>query len=252
MTTAAPIPPTCYQIICDAMVDAGKLGIGREPDGEHLATNMRRLNNYVNYLQTQGAILWVQADLSIQAPVLQVGVSSYSIGVGGVVTVPALSPVAKPRRIIEAYFTDATPNATRRPLAIVARNDWDTYSSTVQQGTIVAVYPDKQLNTIVCNLWQTPNAQAVTGQVHLICDLQIPNFSQLTDNMFFPVEWALTLEWGLADQISTGQPQEVVERCAGMSLKYETALLGWDQEDGSTTFQPDPRGGYTGKRVGRY
>lgn len=252
MTTAAPMPNTCYQIICDAMVDAGKLGQGREPKSEALAENMRRLNKYVNYLQTQGAILWVQEDLSLQAPVLQVGVSAYPLGIGGVATVPALSPVAKPRRVIEAYFLDRFPAATRRPLAVIARNDWDTYSSTTQQGTIVAVYPDKQLNTIVCNLWQTPNAQAILGQVHLICDLQIPNFSQLTDNMFFPSEWALTLEWGLADQICTGMPQEVVERCAGMSLKYQTALLDWDQEDGSTSFQPDPRGSYTGKRVGRY
>jgi hypothetical protein len=234
------------------MADAGKLGIGREPSGEHLAANMRRLNKYVNYLQTQGAILWVQEDLALQAPVLQAGVSAYPLGIGGVVTVPALSPVAKPRRVIEAYFTDPFPAATRRPIDVVARNIWDTYSSTTQQGTIVAVYPDKQLNTIVCNMWQTPNAQAALGAVHLIVDLQIPNFSQLTDTMFFPSEWALCLEWGLADQICTGMPQEVVERCAVMSAKYETALTGWDVEDGSTTFQPDPRGGYVGKRVGRY
>ena len=252
MTVSAPVPPTCYQIIQDAMVDAGKLGKGREPSSEALAENKRRLNNYVNYLQTQGAILWVQEDLSLQAPVLQAGVSAYSIGIGGVVTVPALSPVAKPRRVIEAYYVDPAASQTRRPLGIVARNDWDTFSTTTQTGTIVSVYPDKQLNAIICNLWMTPNAQAALGQVHLICDLQIPNFNSLTDTMFFPSEWALTLEWGLADQICTGMPQEIVDRCEKKSMLYETALVGWDQEDGSTTFQPDPRGGYVGKRVGRY
>lgn len=252
MTVQAPVPSTCYQIIQDAMVDAGKLGQGREPNGEQLAENMRRLNKYVNYLQTQGAMLWVQEDLALVAPVLQAGVSAYPIGVGGVTTSPMLSPVAKPRRIIEAYYVDPSATQTRRPLGIVARNDWDTFSNTLQQGTIVSVYPDKQLNVIICNLWQTPNAQAALGQVHLICDLQIPNFSQLTDAMFFPSEWALTLEWGLADQICTGMPQEIVDRCAQKSALYEAALVGWDQEDGSTTFQPDPRGGYSGKRVGRY
>src|SRR5579863_9542349 len=100
MTTSAPVPRTCYQTIQDAMVDAGKLGKGQEPSSEALAENMRRLNNYVNYLQTKGAVLWVQEDLSLQAPTLQAGVSAYPIGLGGVVTVPALSPVAKPRRVI--------------------------------------------------------------------------------------------------------------------------------------------------------
>lgn len=250
MTTAAPIPTTCYQTICDAMTDAGKLGQGREPNSEQLAENMRRLNKYVNYLQTQGAMLWVEEDLSIQAPTLQAGVSLYPIGVGGVTTVPALSPVAKPRRVIEAYYTDS--NTTRRPLGIVSRNDWDTYSTTTQQGTIVNVWPDKQLNVININLWMTPDSQAATGAVHLICDLQIPNFSMLTDAMYFPSEWALTLEWGLASQICTGMPDEIVERCEKMSMLYETALLGWDQEDASTRFQPDPQGAYHGRRIGRY
>jgi hypothetical protein len=252
MTTSAPVPSTCYQIICDAMVDAGKLGQGREPNSEQLAENMRRLNKYVNYLQTQGAILWVQEDLSLQAPTLQANVSLYPIGVGGVTLVPALSPVAKPRRIIEAYFIDSTASNNRRPINIVSRNEWDSYSTTTQPGTIVSIYPDKQLNTINCNLWMTPSAQQATGFLHLIVDLQIPNFAQLTDNMFFPSEWALTLEWGLADQISTGMPQEVVDRCATKSVLYESALLNWDVEDASTRFQPDPQGQFSGRRVGRY
>lgn len=252
MTASAPVPQTCYQIIQDGMTDAGKLGKGREPSSEALAENMRRLNKYVNYLQTRGAILWVQEDLALVAPVLQAGVSAYPLGIGGVTTVPALSPVAKPRRVIEAYYVDPAVSQTRRPLGIVSRNDWDTFSTTKQPGTVVSVYPDKQLNVIICNLWMTPDTQAALGEVHLICDLQIPNFSQLTDAMFFPSEWALCLEWGLADQICTGMPQEVVDRCGQKCMQYETALVDWDQEDGSTTFQPDPRAGYTGKRVGRY
>lgn len=250
MTTSAPIPTTCYQTIQDALVDAGKIGKGRDPDSEQLAEGMRRLNKYVNYLQTQGAMLWVQADIALQAPVLQAGVSLYPIGIGGVTTVPALSPIAKPRRIIEAYYVDL--NAARRPIDVVARNVWDTFSTVTSKGTVVAVYPDKQKDVINCNLWMTPDTQAATGAVHLIADLQIPNFSQLTDNMFFPAEWSLTLEWGLASQLCTGMPQEIVDRCERNHAMYEAALLGWDQEDGSTSFQPDPRGGYVGKRVGKY
>jgi len=256
MTTAsaAAAPSTCYQVICDGMKDAGKLGEGREPTGEQLAENMRRLNKYVNYLQTQGAILWVQEDVALKAPVLQAGKNAYTFGPLGDVT-----SISRPRRIIDSgYFLE--PNSlSKRPLSMISRNEFNTLSTTVQQGTITSYYVDKQLQvpstpglSMVVNLWMTPNAQAALGEVHLVVDGQIPNFSNLTDTMAFPPEWALCLEWGLADQICTGMPQEVVDRCASKSLSYEAGLLNWDVEDASTTFQPDPRGGYSGKRVGRY
>lgn len=255
MTTAsgAATPSSCYQIICDAMIDSGKLAMGREPSGEALAENMRRLNKYVNYLQTQGAILWVQEDVSVAAPILQAGVSAYTLGPLGSVAL-----FSKPRRVIEGYYVDAT-SKSKRPLDMISRNEFNSLSTTTQQGTIVSFYVDKQFQVpptpganIIVNLWMSPDAQAVTGTVHLIVDGQIPNFSSLTDTMAFPPEWALCLEWSLADQICTGMPQEIVDRCATKSLYYESALLNWDVEDASTTFQPDPRGGYPGKRVGRY
>lgn len=250
MTTSAPIPSTCYQVICDAMVDAGKIGVGKEPNSEALTENMRRLNKYVNYLQTQGTMLWVQEDITLKAPALKAGVNQYAIGPAGVATNFAI--VGKPRRIIEGYYVDSAPSATRRPLDLISRQEFDSMSTVTQTGTITAFYVDKQVFNLQVSLWMTPDAQAALGEVHFIIDLQIPNFAMLTDAMYFPSEWALALEWGLADQLSTGMPQEIVERCAAKSLFYETALLAWDQEDASTTFQPDPRGGYTGKRVGRY
>lgn len=249
--SGAPVPQTCYQVISDAMVDAGKLGQGREPNSEQLAENMRRLNKYVNYLQTQGAILWVQEDFGIGAPTLQAGVNLIQLGpTGSIITSIGQKLFAKPRRVIEGYYTDL--NNTRRPLGLMSRQEYDSLSTTTQQGTITSFYPNKQFNNIDVFLWMTPDAQAATGTVHLIVDLQIPNFSFLTDPMVFPPEWALTLEWGLADQIATGMPQEVIDRCANKSALYEAALLNWDQEEGSTRFQPDPQGIYHGHRIGRY
>lgn len=244
--STVPVPQTCFQIIMDAMVDAGKLGAGREPSSEDLATNMRRLNKLVNYLQTKSAVLWVQEDISIQAPTLQAGVNVYALGPTGVVTVPPIASSGKPRRVIEAYYRDV--NASRRPVEVIARQVFDTYSTTVSQGPITAVYPDKQFNNIQVYTWMTPDAQAALGQLHLICDLQIPNFAAVTDAMVFPSEWALALEWGLAAQLCTGQPQSVIERCEKYASFFQEELCNWDVEDGSTTFQPDPRGQFVGKR----
>lgn len=250
--SATPAPNTCYQIICDSMVSAGKLGQGREPNSEQLAENKRRLNKLVNYFQTQGLKLFAQQDIAIAAPVLQVGLSLYTLGPLGNVNM-----FAKPRRVIEGYFTDAS--ASRRPLLPYSRNEWDNLSTVTKQGPVVGYFVDKQESlspvpgsALVVNLWLAPDTQAVLGTVHLIVDVQIGNFNQLTDTSAFPIEWSLALEWGLANQICTGMPQEIVERCAKNAEIYQTALENWDVEDASTIFQPDPRGGYSGRRVGRY
>jgi hypothetical protein len=59
--------------------------------------------------------------------------------------------------------------------------------------------------------------------------------------MNFPIEWALALEWGLADQIKTGQPLAVQANASQMATKYQAALEDWDVEDADTSIQPDQR-----------
>lgn len=246
MTTASnpPVPQTCVQIITDAYQDVGILGQGDEPNSEMQASSMRRLNKYVNYLQTKGLKLWVQQDYSLQAPILQVGVGGqgnpYTFGPGGLIN------MTKPRRIIEAYYADQ--NQVRRPLNIMGRQEWDTLSTTSTQGTVTSYFVDKQLTTLNLYLWLIPDAQAASGTVHVILDQQIPNFAEVTDTMAFPPEWALTLEWGLAHQLSTGQPQAVIERCKENMAFYQDELENWDVEDASTVFQPDPLGLFAGRR----
>src|ERR1700691_5174118 len=172
VASGAPIAQTCEQIITDAMYDAGLIGKGEEPNSEDFATNMRRLNKLVNYLQTKGLKLFLQEDFSLTAPQLQQGVGQYQLGPAGNV------PMTKPRRVIEAYFTDSFQN--RRPLILMSREEWDTLSTVTSQGTITSYYPDKQLASINVNLWLVPNAFDATGTVHLIIDTQVGNFVQVT------------------------------------------------------------------------
>ena len=66
----------------------------------------------------------------------------------------------------------------------------------------------------------------------------------VNDQMNFPQEWFLALRWGFADEICTGQPQAIMDRCEKKATMYREALEDWDVEDTSTRFQPDTRMGY--------
>jgi hypothetical protein len=221
-----------YGIICDAMKDAGKLRAGDEPDSEIIAEYMRRLNKLLNFYQTQGLKLWLIQDLAVALTAYQ---ALYSFGPTGTTVMP------KPLRVLDgSYYLDIW--GTQRPLVTMAYNDYKMLSQVSSPGALNSYMVDKQIPNLNVYFWNTPDPFAASnGQAHLIIENQITGFVQITDNMQFPIEWSLLLEWGLADQISTGQPASVIGRCAAMEQKYREALEAWDVEDASTSFSPDQR-----------
>lgn len=235
---SAPSAKTAYQIICDALLNVGRLGRGQEPDSEQIDNNRRRLNDLCNHIQARyGLKLWMQENVPI---CLREGQGLYRIGVTGDV------PMPKPRRCIEAFFVDF--NRNRRPLIMMSRNEWNTLSTTTTLGTVTAIWSDKQQLTLNIHTWLVPDATAASGQLVLVLDRQIPNFAAVTDGMAFPPEWARTLTWGLADEISIGQPQTIIQLCKANATQYLQELEDWDVEDASTFFQPDQRGQWSGRR----
>jgi hypothetical protein len=232
MTTVDASYGTPYGIICDSMRDTGKLRQGQDPDSETLAEYMRRLNKLVNFYQTQGLKLWLIQDLAVTLTAYQ---ALYSFGPTGTTV------MAKPLRVLDgSYYLDIY--GTQRPLIPMAYNDYKMLSQVSSPGALNSYMVDKQIQNLNVYFWNTPDPFAASnGQAHLIIENQITNFIQITDNMQFPIEWSLLLEWGLADQTSTGQPSSVIARCSMMEAKYREALEGWDVEDASTSFSPDQR-----------
>jgi len=221
---------TPYRLIYNAMRDSGYLGKGTEPTSEHLAEYMPKINDLFNYLQTKGLKLWLNQDFPIQ---LVQGQSQYVLG-------PGANLIAmKPLRALEGYYVDSNHN--RRPIIPMSRQEWDTLSTVTTQGVLNNYFVDKQQLNLLVNVWLTPDAQAATGVFHAVLQYQVGNVVSLTDTMNFPVEWFLALEWGFANQICTGQPQVIMDRCAAMAEKYITDLENWDVEDASTFFTPDTR-----------
>jgi hypothetical protein len=147
----------------------------------------------------------------------------------------------KPLRVLFAYYLDQY--GVQRPLIPMSYpNEYCTLSQVLQPGAVNSYAIDKQQLTLNVYLWNPPDTfTASNGTVQLLVETSVTNFTGLTDQMNFPIEWALLLEWGLADQISTGQPMSVIARAAANEMKYREALSGWDVEDADTMFQPDQR-----------
>lgn len=229
---------TPQRIIAQAMKNCGLLQKGQEPDSEDYAEYMPVLNDLINLKQTQGLKLWLQTDQSIT---LTAGVSEYLLGPGGSI----LS--TKPMRVLnDGYYLDV--NNVSRPIFAISKNEYYMLSTRTQQGPITQFYVDKQELNLNVWFWLTPDDEAATGTAHLIVQNQVTNMVQLNDTLNFPQEWFMALHWGLADEISTGQPVTIMERCQQKAAMYFQLLEDWDVEDPSTRIQPDSRGqAYSGR-----
>lgn len=226
---------TPLRIITYARRNAGKLAQDAEPTSGQYAEDLNRLNDLINYEQTQGLKLWLDQDISIAAPTLVAGTALYTLGPTGTVVL-----AGKPLRVLQGYYVDSSNN--RRPIEPpMAREEYYRLSNVTSLGAITSYYVDKQQNTLNVYLWNTPDTEAASGTVHLIVQTQITQMVALTDAMSFPQEWFLYLQWALAEQLSTGQPVTTMNRCEQMAARYRVALEGWDVEDAATRFVPDSR-----------
>ena len=229
---ASSVSSNAYGIITDAMVDAGLLQEGARPNSEQLATNMRRLNDIINLLQTQGLKLFLQQEVTVPLVLNQ---SLYSIGPTG----PAVV-MPKPSRFLSGNIV--TTSNIRRPLVLLSRDDWERLSQVAgNSGTINSFFVDKQPYALNLNVWPAPNATEVLNTAIFLAQIQVSTPLALTDTMGFPQEWRIALRWALADDISTGQPATIMERCQNRATAYRTALEDWDVEDAGTYFNVDSR-----------
>jgi len=226
-------------IIQDAYFDAGLIGVGQTVNGEQIVMGMRKLTDLINLWQTQGLKLWLNVDTSIT---LVAGTATYTLGPGGTVD------MTKPLRVVEAYYADA--NGVRRPLTPLAWADYVRLSTVSQSGSVNSYFVNKQATQLSVLFWPAPDTTAATGTGHLVLQTQVTNFINLTETMNFPLEWRIALRWGLADELATGQPQTIMDRCQQRALAYRTMLEDWDVEDAPTRFAVSQQGhGMSGRFV---
>lgn len=223
---------TVFGIINDAMHDAGYLSEGDNPNSEQLASCQRRLCDIINLWQTQGLKLFLLQGVTIP---LVAGQNRYTLAPTGNVV------MARPLQVMEGYILDANSNI-KRPINPLAWSDWMTLSQTTgNDGTISSFFVDKKAAYMDVVFWNTPNTQEAANVAVLLMRQQAPNPYNLEEHVSFPQEWRIALRWGLADDIATGQPQAIMDRCAERATVFREALEDWDVEDTSTRFTPDTR-----------
>lgn len=236
MTTPALNTPIA--IINDAWQDAGLNELGQDVDGDQIVVGMRKLTDIIKYRQTKGLKLWLNVDTAVT---LVAGQATYTFVPGGDVD------MAKPMRVIQGYWL--SNQNIRTPLNVLAWDDYLRLSQvTGNNGAVNSYFVNKRQLQLDVTFWMTPDATAATGVAHVLLQTQVATFTNLTETMNFPEEWRIALRWGLADEICTGQPQAIMDRCQARAETYWAALEDWDVEDAPTMFQPDARGQYTGSQ----
>lgn len=233
----APADNTPISIIQDAYLNAGKLEEGESVNSEQIVVGMRKLTDLINIWQTQGLKLWLNVDTSVT---LVAGTGTYTLAPAGTVA------MVKPLRVLDAWYTDA--NSIRRPLVPMSWNEYARLSVVTQTGAINSYFVDKEATILSVFFWLIPDATAATGTAHLLLQTQVTNFISVTETMNFPVEWRIALCWGLADELATGQPQAIMDRCQQRAMMYRDMLENWDVEDAPTRFTPDARASQQGGR----
>lgn len=222
---------TAYGIIADAMRDAGRLREGSEPNSQQLATNLRRLCDIMNFYQTQGCKLFLLQEITIN---LVAGTNTYTVN-------PSAGLVPTKHMRIEQGRIQ-TSEGVYRPINPISWNEWNNLPQT-DEGAITGYLEDRQATSLSVKFWNTPDTTEAANDAVLLVRTQVVNPINLETNVAFPQEWRLALRWGLADDIATGQPQAIMDRCASRARFYREALEDFDVEGAQVTFAPDMRRG---------
>lgn len=223
---------TVYGIIRDAMHDAGLLQEGDDPNSEQLATYMRRLCDIINLWQTQGLKLFLQEEITVP---MVAGQGEYLLN-----AVTGTFP-SKHLRVLQARING--PGTSNRPIMAIGWDEWNRLPRG-NVGSVTGYFVNKRANSLVVSLWNVPDANEAVNSITFLVHTQAANPYNLESDVAFPQEWRIALRWALADDISTGQPVEIMNRAAQRAEVYRQMLEDWDVEDTTVRFTPDFQGTY--------
>jgi hypothetical protein len=230
-------PATFYKaqrLIDQALVDSGRLQRGAVPSDAVYEDCLTRLSDLLALYQVRSGVkLWLNEILPV---ILTAGQAAYALG-------PAGSLIGtRPLRVPEAWYV--LTGGARRPLEPLSWNTYNGMGNLLVTGEVTGYFVDKQRTDLIVKFWNTPSTSAATsGVVELLLQKFYDGPVTITQDVLFPVEWFIALRWGLADELATGQPPLIMQRCAMKAAETYEQLANWDVEDAPITFTQRAHGG---------
>lgn len=222
---------TASSIVQAAYEDAGLCAVGSGISANQTARGLSRLEDMIQLWGTQGLKLWLQEDVAVPLVALQ---AAYTFMPAGDVS------MVKPLAILQGAYV--LNSGVRQPLTVASKDEYFRLPQYNSYGAINTYFTQKNQTNLTVYFWSTPDvAAAANGFCSLLVRKAVANPASIAAQMAFPPEWYIALRWGLADELTTGQPDSIVTRCATRAAAYRTALEDFDVEDAPTYFQPDQR-----------
>jgi hypothetical protein len=218
-------------IIQKAYQNAGKIARGATPSSAQLADGLSTLYDVIAFEVTQGLKLWLETETTIS---LVSGQTTYSIYPSGSVA------QVRPLRVKEASYWDSA--GTIRPLTQISREEWTRQAGRSGTGSVTQYFVEKLYDRLNFNCWLTPDSTAATGTIRAVLANQATLPVNLTDDCRLPPEWNIFMQWRLGQELATGMPPEIIQRCDQRAEFYRAAIEAFDVEDAPTFFTVDTQG----------
>lgn len=218
-------------IIQKAYQNAGKIARGGTPSAAQSSDALSTLSDVIAYEVTKGLKLWLETEVSVT---LAAGQQLYSFYPSGT------TPQVRPLRVKEATYVDS--GGSVRGLSPLSREEWNRMPNRSGTGSVNQYFVEKLYDRLNLYLWNVPDTVSATGVVKVVLANEGTLPALTSDNVRFPVEWGVFLQWRLAQELVTGMPAEIVMRCDQMTAVYREQLEDQDVEEAPTYFTVNSQG----------
>ena len=217
------------QIISSALRKLGVLASGQSPTTNQVNDASMALNGLVKALQADGMPLW---KITTHTFATVADTSSYTIGVGQTLNVPA------PLKVIKAtYNRDGSHEV---PMNIETRYDFFNMPGT-SEGTPVTLHYQPLRNTGIIRLWPIPQDALTNITIHY--QTMYEDFDGASDDADFPSYWHTAIIYNLAWLLAPeyGIPPSDRNILSKEAMYWKEQALSFGSEEGSLYISPNTR-----------
>lgn len=194
MPNAAALPvPSIQDIIVDALIDAGVVGIDEMIEPPVITRSFKQANYLLAQWQRQRFMVYHLVDYSF----VSTGVQSYTVGAGGNFNI-----TPRPDRLESAFLRQLQPSGGAGsqvdfPLEIIpAREDYNRIVLKTLGTFSNSIFYDSAWP--VAKLFPWPVPQASIYEIHATFKETLPQFANLADKVNLPPEYAACIQACLA------------------------------------------------------